>query len=328
MRISWRGLIGVAVTVALLWWAFHDVQWSELWTDVRNADAVLVVLAVVVGTTMFPLRAIRWRPILHPVAPNLPYGQLWQATAIGMMANNILPARAGELVRAYALSRITPVPFSAAFASLVVDRVFDAMIVILLIVVSMLDPRFPATVPASTYIGTGLLVLTAAAAVLYAIVFFPDRLIRIYEIFVRRVAPRFEERGRVLLRSFADGLSVIRHPARFATVAWWTLLHWLTQALAFWIMFRAIGITVPATAALFVMGLIVVGVAAPSTPGFFGPFEAAAVAGLKLYGVDENLAAAWALSYHILSLIPITLFGLYYLARTGLHLGELKQIKR
>jgi uncharacterized protein (TIRG00374 family) len=192
----------------------------------------------------------------------------------------------------------------------------------------MLDPRFPSSVSVTAYAGTGLLLVVAAGLSLYAVVFFPDRLIRIYEAFARRVAPRFEERGRVLLRSFADGLSVLRHPARFAAVFWWALLHWLTQAVSFWVMFQAIGIDVPFTAAMFVLGLIVFAVAAPSTPGFFGLFEAASIAGLKLYGVDENLAAAWALSYHILSLIPITLFGLYYLGKTGLQLGELREIKR
>src|SRR5688572_17968703 len=280
MKIPWRGAIGLALTVLLLWWAFHDVEWTEVWHDVRLADPLLVLVAVTTGTMVFPLRAIRWRPILDPIAPKIPYGQLWRATAIGMMANNILPARAGELVRAYVLSRETTVPFSAAFASLVVDRVFDALIVLLLLVAAMLDPRFPSDISATTYAGTGILLVVAAGLALYAIVFFPDRLIRLYEIFARRVAPRFEERGRVLLRSFADGLSVLRHPGRFLAVFWWALLHWLVQALAFWIMFRAIGITAPFTAALFVMGLIVIGVAAPSTPGFFGPFELAAVAGL------------------------------------------------
>lgn len=327
MKISWRGAIGLALTILLLWWAFHDVQWGEVWRNVRTADPFLVVLAVVTGTMMFPLRAIRWRPILDPIAPKLPYGQLWRATAIGMMANNILPARIGELVRAYALSRQTTVPFSAAFASLVVDRVFDAVVVLLLLVASMLDPGFPAGVSATTYAGTGILLVLAVGSALYAIVFFPDRLIGLFEIFARRVAPRFEERGRQLLRSFAEGLSVLRHPSRFLVVFLWTVAHWLVQALAFWIMFQAIGIEAPFSAALFVMGLIVIGVATPSTPGFFGPFELAAILGLKLYGVEENLAAAWALSYHILSLIPITLIGLYYLARTGMHLGELKQLK-
>jgi glycosyltransferase 2 family protein len=239
----------------------------------------------------------------------------------------------GELVRAYMLTRETPVPFSASFASLVVDRVFDGFIVLLLMVLAMFDPRFPSEVlvagrPASNYAGSGVVVLVAVSLALYAIVFFPDRLIRLFELFARRVAPRFEERGRVMLRSFAEGLSVLRHPGRFASVIWWALLHWLTQALAFYLMFIALGIDAPFSAALFVQGLIVIGVALPSTPGFFGFFEAAAVAGLTLYGVSESLAVTWGFTYHVLSLIPITLIGLYYLARSGLKLGQLKQIQR
>lgn len=333
MKISWRGAIGLALTVLLLWWVFRDVSWSDVQRDLREANLALVVLAVIVATLIFPLRALRWRPILHPIAPNLPFGPLWRATAIGMMANNILPARAGELVRAFALSRETAVPFSASFASLVVDRAFDGVVVLLLMVLAMFDGRFPSDVlvagqPASNYAGSGVVVVVIVALALYAIVFFPDRLIRIYEVFARRVTPRFEERGRQMLRSFADGLGVLRHPGRFVVVFAWALALWLVQAIAFWIMFRALGIAAPFSAALFVQGLIVIGVALPSTPGFFGFFEAAAKAGLVLYGVSESLAVAWGLTFHVLSLIPITIIGTYYLLRSGLRLGELKQLKR
>lgn len=132
----------------------------------------------------------------------------------------------------------------------------------------------------------------------------------------------------MLLRSFADGLSVLRHPKRFAIVFAWAMAHWLVQPLAFWVMFKAVGIEAPFSAAILLQGLIVLAVALPSSPGFFGPFEAAAKTGLAWYGVNDSLALAWALTFHVLSLIPITLFGLYYLARSGVHLGELKQIKR
>lgn len=328
MKIPWRGAIGLALTILLLWWAFHDVNWAELWHDVRTADPMLVFLSIAVGTLTFPLRAVRWRYILDPIAPNLPFDKLWRATAIGVMANNVLPTgRAGEILRPYALSRETTVPFSAAFASLVVDRLFDAVVILILLLVAMLDPRFPGGVSAAAYAGTGILIVAVGLA-LYAIVFFPDRMIRLYELFARRVAPRFEERGRVLLRSFVDGLSVLRHPSRFALVFFWTLVHWLTAVLSFWVMFRALGINVPFSAAILVQVLIVIGVAAPSTPGFFGVFEFFAIMGLKLYGVGENLAAAWALSYHVLTLIPITVIGAYYLARSGLRLSDLKQLKR
>jgi uncharacterized protein (TIRG00374 family) len=329
MKISWRGLIGLALTVGLLWWAFHDVEWAELWRDVRTADPVLTAISIILATSVFPLRAARWRPILDPVALKLPYGPLWRATAMGFMANNLLPTgRAGELVRPYMLSRETTVPFSAAFASLVVDRVFDALAVLLLLCFALLDPALPSNVSAATFATTSLIIVVGLGLALYGIVYFPDRLVRLYELFARRIAPRFEERGRVLLRSFADGLSVLRHPKRFAIVFAWALAHWLVQPLAFWVMFKAIGIDAPFSAAILVQGLIVLAVALPSSPGFFGPFEAAAKTGLAWYGVNDNLALAWALTFHVLSLIPITLFGLYYLARSGLHLGELKQIKR
>lgn len=333
MKVSWRGLVGLAISAVLLWLAFRGVNWSEVGAILRRANVWLVIAAVTVATTIFPLRAIRWRPILESVSPRLPFAPLWHGTAIGMMANNVLPARIGELVRAYVLSRETTVPFSAAFASLVVDRVFDGVIVILLMVLAMFDASFPSETlvagrPASNYAGSGVVVLVVVALALYAIVFFPDRLIRLFEAFSRRVAPRFEERGRVLLRSFAEGLSVLRHPRRFAVVFFWALLLWLCQGVAFWIMFRAVGVAAPVAAAFFVQGLIVLGVAVPSTPGYFGPFEIAAVAGLRLYGVDENVAVAWAVSFHVLSLIPITVMGLYYLVRSGMHLGELRELRR
>ena len=329
MRISWRTAIGVVLTVGLLWWAFHDVKWAELWLHVREANPWLVALSVVTATMVFPLRAARWRPILDPIAPNLPYGPLWRATAIGFMANNLLPTgRAGEIVRPYMLSRETSVPFSAAFASLVVDRVFDAVTVLVLVAAALLDPGRPQGLSVGMFATTTVAVVVGLAAALYAIVSFPEQLIRLFEVVAQRVAPRFEERGKALLRSFAEGLSVLRHPKRFVVIFAWALAHWLVQPLAFWIMFKAIGITAPFSAALLVQGIIVFSVAVPSTPGFFGVFEVAGQAGLGLYGVSDSLALAWALTFHVLSLIPITVIGLYYLARSGVHLGELKEIKR
>ena len=327
MRFPWRGAIGLALTVGLLWWVFRDVPWHEVMDVLRRANVPLVILSVVVATMIFPLRARRWRPILHAVEPNLPFGPLWRATAMGFMANSVLPSRMGELVRAYALTRETSVTFSAAFASLVVDRVFDGLVVLLLMLAAMADPAFPGGIgQTATYAGAGAVVIIGIAVVLYAIVFFPDQLIRLFELFARKVAPRFEERGRQLLRAFADGLSVLRHPARFLEVFLWALALWVTQAVSFWIMFKAVGVTAPFSAALFVQGLIVLFVALPSTPGFFGLFEAAAKVGLVMYAVPESLAVAWGFIFHVLSLIPITVIGLYYVARAGMTLGDLKQI--
>jgi uncharacterized protein (TIRG00374 family) len=340
LKLDWRGALGIAISIALLWWVLHGIPFHEVSATLRGANLPLFLLSSAVATMVFPLRARRWRPILDPVAPNLPFGMLWRSVAIGFMVNNVVPARAGELARAFALTRETSspaavaagvprVPFTASLASLAVDRLFDAFVVLLLALLAIFAPEFPGEtrisgMPATRWASVGILGMLALAAVLYAIVFFPSWLIGAYEAISRRVAPSLEARGREMLLHFATGLSVLRNPVRFTVILIWAIALWLTNALSFWIGFQAVGIHVPWTAALFLQALIAVGVAVPAAPGFFGIFEVLATIGLGVYGVPKELAVAWAIGYHVLSFIPITLIGAWYFARLGLHLSEVQ----
>jgi len=101
-KLGWRGAVGIAVSAICLYFAFRNFQWHEALDRAKQANYGLLLLATVAATGMFPLRARRWRTILDPVAPHLPFGPLWRATAIGVMITNVIPARAGELARALA----------------------------------------------------------------------------------------------------------------------------------------------------------------------------------------------------------------------------------
>jgi glycosyltransferase 2 family protein len=325
-----RSLIGAVVGVGFLAWALHGIRFADIWLHISHANPWLLLASCVAGTLIFPLRAPRWRVILSPVAAKLPLGMLWRSIAIGMMGNNVLPARAGELARAYALSRETKrVSFAAAFASLAVDRIFDATVVLLLMALATLDPSLPRgrTVggyPIGNYIGSGALLALFAISALYIIVFFPEQILRLYEWLARWLAPRFEERGRRILESFASGLSVLRHPGRFLAAFVWAVAMWLMNALAFWLGFKAVGIDVSYGAALMLQGLVAIGVAVPALPGFFGAFELFARMGLGIYGIDPALATSWAISYHILTFLPITVIGIYYFVTLGLKLSDMR----
>ena len=333
MKIGWRGAIGIALSVALLVYALWDVDFGEVAATLRASNLPLLLLAALLATLTFPLRARRWRVLLDPVQPGLPFGELWRATAIGMMIGNVVPARAGELARAYALARENGrVSFATAFASIAVDRVFDAVVVLLLLFVAMFDPSFPrgslvGGQPVSNWAGGGIIAVVVIVIALYAIVFFPTRVLTWFELVVRRLAPKLEARGRDAILAFSAGLGVLRAPRRFASVFAWTLAHWLLNALAFWVGFVAVGIDVSFSAALFIQGIIAIGVALPSAPGFFGVFEVAAKAGLAVYGVGADRAISWAIGYHILSFIPITVIGAIYFARLGMRMGELRQAR-
>jgi glycosyltransferase 2 family protein len=329
VKKHFRALLGIAISAVLLWWVLREVSLATVIHELSQANPWLFALATVCATLIFPLRARRWRTILDPIYPKLPFGPLWRATAIGMMANNVLPARAGEVARAYVLTRETPVPFSTSIASLAVDRVFDAMVLLLLAFLSVLDPRFPSGVAVGGVSITrwalgGATLVVGGIVVLYALVFFPAQLIRLFELFARRLSPKIEERGKVALLKFSEGLSVLRSPTHFAAVMGWTIAHWLMNALAFWIAMAAVGIHAPFSAALLLQAMIALGVAVPAAPGFFGVWEKVAVLGLGIFAVGPSLATAWALGFHILTFIPITTFGAIYAARLNLNLKELQ----
>jgi len=246
-----------------------------------------------------------------------------------MMVNNLVPARAGEIARGYALTKQTKIPLSTSIASLAVDRLFDMLVLLLLAVLAFLDPSFPRGARiAGQSLGSlaqgsiGLVVLLVLA--LYALAFFPEQLVRAYELFARRVSPTLETKGKAVLINFSEGLSVLRSPQRFLAVLAWTILHWLVNALAFWLGFKAVGMNLPFSAALFLQTLIAFGVALPSAPGFFGVFEKLANVGLAIYGVGPDRATSWAIGYHILSFIPITVIGVYYFVHLGLHFKEIE----
>ncbi len=313
----------------LIYWTLRGISPTEVAQRLSDADPLLFLGSIVCATAIFGLRARRWQTILEPVAPRVSMGPLWRATAIGMMVNNVVPARAGEIARAYALTREAPVPFPTALASLVVDRLFDAIVLLLLAAAALLDPALSTSEmlagrPLSSFATGGGILVAILLFSLYGLVFFPSRLLKLFELFARRISPQAEERGREMLETFIRGLSVLRSPGRFVAVFGWTLAHWLLNALGFWLAFRAVGITAPMSAALLLQAFIALGTAVPALPGFFGVFEYMSVQGLAVYGVSQQHAATWAIGFHLLSFIPITLIGAYYFARLGVRLRDLR----
>ena len=304
----------------------------EVWAGIRRANPFLIVAAAGVATLTFPLRTIRWRVILRDVdGARYPWRPLWDATAIGFMANNLLPARAGEFARAYVANRQVPVRFMTALASIGVERVFDALVMLGLMALAIAAPSFPGQ---AVVAGTSLSRVAAGAAILFGavlclalvVVHRPAPWLRLFRAIVNRLLPaRFAERLAGMIEGLVAGLEVLKRPARFAAVVGWSLLLWLTNAASFALCFRAFGLPVPAEGALLLQGLIGFGVAIPAAPGFWGVFEGATKVTLSLYGIGGNLALAYAFTYHLTGFIPITLIGLRSLSRTQLHLADLRQ---
>lgn len=331
MKFDWKSALGILLSALLLWWTLRGESLADVWSVLRESNLVLFALGTAVATCIFPLRARRWQTILEPVAGTIAFGPLWRSTAIGMMMNNVFPLRAGEFARAFALTREVPrVPITTSLGSLAVDRIFDAIVLLALMFGAMLDPIFPSgatvagrTVPQLAAGGVGFVIVLLA--VCYAVVLQPARVLTLVGAVASRIAPTYEATLVRLVEHGVGGLAVLKDTRRFLAVLLWALAHWLTHALGLYICFKAVGVEVPFTAALFLQGILGIGVAIPSSPGFFGVFETFAVVGLGVYGVPKDLAISWALGYHILSFIPITVMGAVYFAKLGLSVSTLRR---
>jgi hypothetical protein len=318
--------------VLLLAWALHGVDPRAVLGHLRHADPLLFTAAIALATATFPLRTARWRVILRDADGRpFPWGPLWHATAVGFMANNVLPARAGEFARAYLAKRQLPVPFTTALASIGVERVFDGLVMVALLAAAIAAPSFPRDAIG----GAAPSQIARWATVLFGV------LLVVAVLVVHRPAPWLRLVTRALhgtlpavhaerLTRFAEdliaGLAVLKSPARFAGVVAWSLVLWLVNGLSFAVCFRAFGLPVPWEGAFLLQGLIGFGVAVPSSPGFFGPFEAVTRFTLGLYAIGADQAVSYAVAYHVGGFIPITLLGLYSLSRTRVRLGELRPV--
>jgi uncharacterized protein (TIRG00374 family) len=326
-----HALLGVGISLGLLLWALRGVSLQDVLSHVAEARPAPLAIAVILATVTFPLRLLRWRLLLrdekeqgyHP-------GPLWHAIAVGFMANNVLPLRAGELVRSFAASRLARIRFTTVFSSIAVERIFDALTVVGLLTLALLSPTLP---PSLSVAGVSVVRLAQTGgligvlALLSAILVLAAPLTA--ERMVRRLLPwpRLADRLVNLIEGVRQGLVVLRTPARLILVVFWSLVLWLVNALAFYVGFAAFDIPVSFSGALLMQGLLALGISIPSTPGFFGPFEAVIVAVLKLFGVPNDVAFSYAISFHLTSFVPITLLGFWSLTRIPGGLQGLRQAR-
>ena len=328
---GWTGLLGLVISVVLLWWSLHDVALNDVARHVRQARPGFFLAAIAVATLTFPLRTARWRYLLRLEGESLPLVPLWHATAIGFMANNLLPARAGEVARAYAASRVTPVRFSTALASIGVERIMDGVAMVSLMTISIATGGFAPDARIGRFsvvaiAGGAAAFFAIALAVAVLVVHRPEPALRTVRALCGRFLPgRFAGRTVAFVEGLVAGLDVLRSPSRFAAVVAWSLAVWCTYAASFWLCFEAFRIDIPWTATFLLQALIGFGVAIPSSPGFFGPFEAMTRATLAFYGVDAGKAVSYAVAYHIGTFIPISILGLWSLSRSHLHLADLRR---
>lgn len=325
----WQTLLAIAISAAFLYWALKGIHFGEVVEELKRVQLLPLLVCIAIATSTFVLRIFRWKILLRADdGSSLPNGPLWHAIAIGFMANNVLPFRAGELLRSIAITRLARVRLTSALSSIAAERLFDGVALVLILSTGLLLSGLPATSMVGNVRVTHIAVvagITFAAGLIVAglVVAFPQPAERL----ILKIVPfpKLAQRMVAMIEGIVHGLSVVRSPVRILAVLAWSLGIWLVNVSSFYIAFKAFDIPVNFAGAMLMQGILAFAISAPTAPGFVGLFESAIKATLLLYGISDNVAVTYALVYHATTFVPITLLGAWSLIRTGLGLKTLRQ---
>ncbi len=326
----WQFWLGVFISVLFLYLALRGLHLQDVWQDLRSARYAWLIPGIAVYFLGVWVRAWRWHYLIHPVK-SVPTRTMFPIVAIGYMGNNIYPARAGELLRAAVLKRRSGVPVSASLATVIVERIFDGVVMLGFVFLNLPklatlrgESGFVGDIQTLAVWGAGVFAL-ALGAFLWAAMF-PQTAARLGEWGIARLTPRrWRERLADMLHKFLDGLASLRSPWHALMVFFTSVVIWLFETGKYWFVMHAFPFQVDFFTLMLMNGIVNLATTLPSAPGYVGTFDAPGIAVLKAAGVAAPVAAAYTLVLHVALWVPITALGGFYLLREGLTVDETRQ---
>jgi len=324
--------LGIGVSVFFMALLFRKIDFHQLAAALARVDYRFILLAVVFTFVSYFLRAVRWHYLLIP-EKSIPLASLYPATIIGYMANNLLPARLGEFVRAYCLAQREELATPAVFASLVIDRLFDGFTVMLMLLVTLFTLHLPRGMEdAGTAVragGMAMFLLYAGVVVfLYLLRRQTVRTLAFTEWLLRPFPRIVSERLIPLLGSFIAGIRLSSRGGHVAAVLVSSLLIWTFAVLPVDMVLQGFGIHLPITASMFIMVLLVFAVMVPASPGFIGTYHYACFKGLSAFAIDPSTSVSIALVIHGIAFFPVIIAGFYHLWKEGISFKSLGAVSR
>ena len=317
-------VLGLIVSAVFLYLGFRGLDLAQLWAVIQRIEPGWLLLAAAVYFLAAYIITWRWYYLLRPVK-DVPPARLFPLVIVGYMGNNVYPFRVGEVIRAYLLNRREDAPIPATLTTILVERVFDGLTMLVFIFTALLFVEFDAP-----GIKSGILALTvvfvAALLVFFALALRPALARRLYTAILTRVAPApVGERLIALADNLLDGLATLRSPRALALTFAASLLSWTVEASTYWIVLRAFPFEASFFVVLLMVGLGNLATILPTTPGYVGTFHGVVVLVLQAFAVPQVDAAAYAVIMHAVIWLPVTLAGVLYLLGMGLGLGTFAQ---
>lgn len=319
----WQFWVGLALSAGFLYLALRGLGIRDIWEPLKSARYWWLLPGVGVYFVGVWVRSWRWHYLLRPVK-SVSTPKIFPIVAIGYMGNNIYPARAGEILRAVVLKRKEDISISASLATIVVERVFDGVVMLGFVFLNL--PELATLTGTSGFIGNiqmlalwGSAAFIGVLAVFLAAAMFPVQAEKVITKLIQILLPeKFRVKVTDIVLRFLNGLESLRSPKEAIMVLLTSIVIWLLETGKYWLVMHAFDFQVSFFALMLMNGIVNLATTIPSAPGYVGTFDAPGIAVLTAYGVDQGVAAGYTLVLHAALWLPITLLGAYYMMREGI----------
>ncbi len=320
-------MLGLAISAVFLYFVVRKLEWGDFWEALKTANYWWIIPGVGMYLLAMWARAWRWHYLLRPLK-SISTRTMFPIVAIGYMGNNIYPARAGEVLRAVVLKRREGVPVSASLATIIIERIFDGVVMLAFIFVNLGELSRLANIPIPIFrweIGVqdlavwGSIAFFGALIVFLLAAMFPRPTEKLVHWLAGRLVPeRFRSKVLGISDKFLGGLESLRSPLDALMVFVTSLVIWLLETGKYWFVMHAFGFEVSFFTLMLMNGVVNLATTLPAAPGYVGTFDLPGIEILAAYGVERAIATGYTLVLHVALWVVPTALGAYFMWREGL----------
>lgn len=324
----WLGVIISGFFIALF---LIGVNIKEIWVTLKDANYFFVLLAVCINVLTFMIRAARWEYLLDPIK-KVNLDSLFSAVCIGFMGNSLLPARAGEFIRAYVIGKREKISKTSSLATIALERLFDTFTLFLMLLIVASIFSFPGD-GSGGYITKGRLnyavfgvsiFLSLAASMLILLLWKPKNVWDVMNFAILRYFPvDIISKIEGIYHSFILGLESLKKGKHILIIIIYSVVLWLVTAAGIFVLFPAFSIRLTYLSAILVMTIVAVVIMLPSSPGYIGTFHLASSETLIFLGIKISKAKSFAIIHHASCIVPVVFLGLFYLSKESISFKEI-----
>ena len=325
MKINFKLWISIIFSLFFVVLVLYNIDFEKTSKALKTANYIYLPVAVLLSIVTNILRTYRWKFIISPIK-KISTNSLFSGVAIGYMANNLLPARLGEFIRAYIMGKKEDISKSSTLATILVERIFDGLALLFFLVIIALVFSLPLWIKEAGIGAAAFFIFLSAFLILLMIK--KNTGIRLTKKLITIFSARLAEKVGDLLNNFLSGLIIVNHKRNIFWAFTFSIIVWLSEASTYYIISMSFNIDLPVYVALLTVVIVNIGILIPSAPGYIGAFEFFCISALAIFSIEKSIALSFAIVLHSVLFIPITLIGIYYFWKENMNLSDIANVAK